>query len=295
MLFLKYCIIFIICCAPNFWMYIAIYGWIVYNKNRYSKGCSNMGKSLFSRKPSVAYEMVAVVSEIGRRSVYGDNKQNHVYLRELDASGKATPSTYMLGFNGNFNQFYDKLNRYVGVAITPSTVGINADYSANNVSVFSAKDRSPFANTAIAQFMDNRMISSFDGFKIKGDKNNNKLLGAVEMMNPAANNVSLQRISDNVLGDTYDVSAVASVFKRQMVPRPYHTSKFDRVNKTIDGQPIMDSRDISSHYRGRHSVSERVSRMNSHDTQSAVYTGKHFRELPNVDLDFAGSEALEIG
>ena len=295
MLFLKYCIIFIICCAPNFWMYIAIYGWIVYNKNRYSKGCSNMGKSLFSRKPSVAYEMVAVVSEIGRRSVYGDNKQNHVYLRELDASGKATPSTYMLGFNGNFNQFYDKLNRYVGVAITPSTVGINADYSANNVSVFSAKDISPFANTAIAQFMDNRMISSFDGFKIKGDKNNNKLLGAVEMMNPAANNVSLQRISDNVLGDTYDVSAVASVFKRQMVSRPYHTSKFDRVNKTIDGQPIMDSRDISSHYRGRHSVSERVSRMNSHDTQSAVYTGKHFRELPNVDLDFAGSEALEIG
>lgn len=295
MLFLKYCIIFIICCAPNFWMYIAIYGWIVYNKNRYSKGCSNMGKSLFSRKPSVAYEMVAVVSEIGRRSVYGDNKQNHVYLRELDASGKATPSTYMLGFNGNFNQFYDKLNRYVGVAITPSTVGINADYSANNVSVFSAKDISPFANTAIAQFMDNRMISSFDGFKIKGDKNNNKLLGAVEMMNPAANNVSLQRISDNVLGDTYDVSAVASVFKRQMVSRPYHTSKFDPVNRTIDGQPIMDSRDISSHYRGRHSVSERVSRMNSHDTQIAVYTGKHFRELPNVDLDFAGSEALEIG
>ena len=276
-------------------MYIAIYGWIVYNKNRYSKGCSNMGKSLFSRKPSVAYEMVAVVSEIGRRSVYGDNKQNHVYLRELDASGKATPSTYMLGFNGNFNQFYDKLNRYVGVAITPSTVGINADYSANNVSVFSAKDISPFANTAIAQFMDNRMISSFDGFKIKGDKNNNKLLGAVEMMNPAANNVSLQRISDNVLGDTYDVSAVASVFKRQMVSRPYHTSKFDPVNRTIDGQPIMDSRDISSHYRGRHSVSERVSRMNSHDTQIAVYTGKHFRELPNVDLDFAGSEALEIG
>ena len=139
------------------------------------------------------------------------------------------------------------------------------------------------------------MISSFDGFKIKGDKNNNKLLGAVEMMNPAANNVSLQRISDNVLGDTYDVSAVASVFKRQMVPPPYHTSKFDRVNKTIDGQPIMDSRDISSHYRGRHSVSEGVSRMNSHDTQSAVYTGKHFRELPDVDLDFAGYEGLEIG
>ena len=254
-----------------------------------------MGKSLFSRKPSVEYEMVAVVCETGRRSVYGDNKQNHVYLRELDANGKATPSTYVLGFNGNFNQFYDKLNRYVGVAVTPSTVGINADYSVNNVSVFSAKDRSPFANTAIAQFMDNRMISSFDGFKIKGDKNNNKLLGAVEMMNPAANNVSVQRISDNVLGDTYDVSSVASVFKRQMAPQQYHTSKFDSINKTIDGQPIMDSRDISSHYRGRHSVSEGVSRMNSHDTQSAVYTGKHFRELPDVDLDFAGYEGLEIG
>lgn len=276
-------------------MCIAIYVWIVYNVNRYSKGCSNMGKSLFSRKPSVEYEMVAVVCETGRRSVYGDNKQNHVYLRELDANGKATPSTYVLGFNGNFNQFYDKLNRYVGVAVTPSTVGINADYSVNNVSVFSAKDRSPFANTAIAQFMDNRMISSFDGFKIKGDKNNNKLLGAVEMMNPAANNVSVQRISDNVLGDTYDVSSVASVFESQMAPPQYHTSKFDSVNKTIDGQPIMDSRDISSHYRGRHSGSEGVSRMNSREAQSTVYTGKHFRELPDVDLDFAGYEGLEIG
>lgn len=276
-------------------MSIAIYVWIVYNKNRYSKGCSNMGKSLFSRKPSVEYEMVAVVCETGRRSVYGDNKQNHVYLRELDANGKATPSTYVLGFNGNFNQFYDKLNRYVGVAVTPSTVGINSDYSANNVSVFSAKDRGPFANTAIAQFMDNRMISSFDGFKIKGDKNNNKLLGAVEMMNPAANNVSVQRISDNVLGDTYDVSSVASVFESQMAPQQYHTSKFDSVNKTIDGQPIMDSRDISSQYRGRHSGSEGVSRMNSREAQSAVYTGKHFRELPDVDLDFAGYEGLEIG
>ena len=39
-----------------------------------------MGKSLFSRKPSVEYEMVAVVCETGKRSVYGDNKQNHVYL-----------------------------------------------------------------------------------------------------------------------------------------------------------------------------------------------------------------------